>query len=413
MIDRIPLKGYIVAARTDGLLARINAIFNGIVLSKYYNMPFIYTWVSGEGAENNDLSCISGSPVDFISEGFVKKHHVDQNIVRKCIMPWHKSMNTCSIITSRTILKIIPKKIFKKQLAEYHNIQANCQLTLGHSQSTAINQEIFEDFFSQPMKEKFSALKGMHDWSQWIAIHYRAGDVIYGRCRHGAFVRDRSLCLPVVEKFISDHQDHKIVIMGTPQGESLDELMELENKYPNVQLSPVIKLPDSSHNPTSTLCDAYLMSLCKKVICAGRSNMTQFAQRLSGVEIHIPSPEEQKKAIEAKLATGEISSYAIKQQAFIHYNLFMIHIDDPDWKHEKADAILTKIRELDPEIEPILLLRFLIAKKHGKAELADQLRMEMRRDKQRVMKVSNQLRPALLKKLGFKDHMHQLREIES
>ena len=402
-----------MAARKDGLLARINSIFNGIVLSKHYNTPFIYTWVTGEGAENNNLSCISNRPVDFISESFRQEYHVDENIVRKCKMPWHKTMNTCSIITARTVVRIISQEKFKKQLAEYHNMLANCQLTSGHRQNTGINREIFEHFFSQPMKDKFSALKDMRDWKQWIAIHYRAGDVIYGKCRHGDFVRDRSLSLPVVEKVIRDHQDQNIVIMGTPQGESLNDLLELEEKYPNLELSPVIKLPDFSHNTTSTLCDAYLMSLCKKIICSGKSNMTGFAQRLSGVEIYIPSAQEQKTAIEASLSNGDALHYTSKQQAFIHYNLFMIYTDEPEWSYEKADAILIQIHELDPEIKPILLLRFLVAKKHGRQEEANRVKIEMQSKKQRVMIVSNQLRPDLLKKLCFHDHLVELAEIEA
>jgi hypothetical protein len=411
-IDRIPLKGYIISARTDGLLARINSIFNGVVLSKHYNTPFIFTWATGEGAELDKFSCISSTPISFISQQFLEKHYMDERIVRKCAMPWHKTIANCSIVTATTIAKKIPHKEFKKQMAEYHNVLANCQSSRRYSQDIAMNKEIFEHFFSPAMKDKFSAIQSMRDWKQWIAIHYRAGDVIYGRCRLGKYVRCRSLSLPVVEKAIRDNHDKKIVIMGTPHDDSLDELILLEKKYPNVELSPEITSSNASHNPTSTLCDAYLMSLCKKVICAGNSNMTQFAKRLSGVDIHIPSVEEQKTALEASLASGEAFHYTRMQQAFIHYNMFMIDFDDPECSHEKADGYLRQIRELDPENMAILLLRFLIAKKHGRLETANQIKGEIQRNKCHAIILSKQLKPNVVDKLNFQYHLGELLEME-
>lgn len=57
---------------------------------------------------------------------------MDQEIVRKCMMPWHKTPTKCSIIKVTNTSAIVSRKKFKKKVKISHNLLAVGQLLSGH-----------------------------------------------------------------------------------------------------------------------------------------------------------------------------------------------------------------------------------------------------------------------------------------
>lgn len=413
-IKKAPIKGHVIMARSDGLFARINAIFNCLIISRYYNIPFVFTWRTDRGASNCIHSCIKSDAQLFIDQQFWDKYHVELERITESALPWHK--NYLQFGREKSQLKVFNRLTNREELDKILKVQVN--ITCGdlvHLQSSDPScsyKSISEEFFADTIKDQFKAIRQDRDWSKHIAMHYRAGDVVYGDIRQGWFVRYRSLTLATAEQLIQKHLDDPIILFGTPVGESLSELRFLEKKYPNIELSPEIKHASSEHNSISTIYDSYLMSLCKKLYAAKESNVANFAHRLNHVEICIPSDQYEKETIEASIRSGEAKQYSPKQQAFMHYNLFYLLIEEPTPSGESLNACLIAMAELDPENMAVPLLRYLTEKKYGSANTAAEILAEMKQRGYQPTACSGVVQPKLLRMLDYQDSLNELRAIE-
>ncbi|GGK58143.1 hypothetical protein [Amphritea balenae] len=401
LIERMPYKGQVISARTDGLLARINSIFNGVILAKYYKVPFSFTWVNDARVTRIAHGSVDGEIPSFISRAFMSGYYADESDMKRCSLPFVSNENTNGV-AGKTIKSIVSRDLFSHYLNEYMNVVPTERLDLSDNSEALVSYSgVFNQFFSRSIKKRFKKIKKSCSWSESIAIHYRGGDVIYGLNRFGRFIRKRTLSLPVVENIINDNKEKSIIVFGTPVGETLKELYYLKNKYSNVKLSVDIIGNESTHSPEATLYDAYMMSICKRVYCAGDSNMTIFAENVGDVEIIIPSKDYEISVFKAVLSTDEFASYSALQKSFIYSNMLVLLIETGEALFEEIDPFLVRIYDLDPIHKHVLQFRYLYAIKHSKAELAKEMKEALGRADEDFNSLKERLPPQLVSLLSF------------
>ena len=63
--------GKVLTARTDGTTERINAIVNGLLLARKFDLDFYFSWV---GKSSNTYHCTTEELPDIFSDEFVEQH---------------------------------------------------------------------------------------------------------------------------------------------------------------------------------------------------------------------------------------------------------------------------------------------------------------------------------------------------
>ncbi|MEI6895137.1 MAG: hypothetical protein V5789_11040 [Colwellia sp.] len=72
--------GKVATARRDGTTERVNAIVNGLLLSKKYGLEFEFSWINLEG---NEFHCMTYDVPEFFAHDFITKHYREMSHFKK------------------------------------------------------------------------------------------------------------------------------------------------------------------------------------------------------------------------------------------------------------------------------------------------------------------------------------------
>ncbi len=345
-------KGSIVlSSRSDGLTERINSIFNGKLLANKHDLAFRYCWPRLPWVDNDNI--IKATVPDFINSKFIDDYflpleYVQEHAPESLVVAGKKR----KLITHLNVVGD-----FKYSKYKYLSPVHRCS---SESIGKLTNQrfEFIKSFFSVNFLDKVEFFKTnlSFDISSCTAIHYRGGDVIYGKFRYGNHVIEKSLSLPVIEAMINSSCSD-FILFGTPIGETLNDLKYLDDKYSRVLLAMDL-IPISDCQSENVLLECFLMSYCHNVICASSSGVTQLAALLSEKKliVNTPSLSEQYVLLNDIVNKGLPKNYSNLQNAFIYFNLFVFSVLNRSHSKEYLLKILKYGYEADNENVAFLLI---------------------------------------------------------
>lgn len=256
-------KKFLVASRTDGFGVRLLSIMNAILLSDITGVPFYFTWRNNK--IKNIFHDIEDSK-DCFHKTFLSKHFIDENQILE-----YKELSFEDIIVSKNpdrgifyrVPQGIPKEIrdntktFSK-IKNFRYINVFNKIIFSEKNKIAINSAFNYDFGQRR-----------------IAIHLRAGDIMFGNFRENTYYVKKAIPIPLVLKIIQDYGAENLIIFC--QDILLSNI--LKNIYPNILCSN--DLIDKDYDGVQrALFDICLMSRLEKIY-AGQSGFSYLASLLT------------------------------------------------------------------------------------------------------------------------------------
>ena len=271
---REQLFGMVLTARTDGTTERINAIVNGLLLSRKFGLDFYFSWV---GKSSNTYHCTTEELPNIFSKEFVEEHFKPFDDFQRYTyskLDKRKNSELANGLQPRGSSENREKVIEDAKLKKGNIVPAT--YNYGNRYSTVI-EKVFDQKYLDIKKNKAIAEKN------YIAIHYRGGDVIYGVSRFDeSALFGKSACLSMIEPIIRENKSCNILLFGTPVNESLDDLKFLKSSYKNVTLAS--ELHTVGLNPVIEEC--FIMGLCEKVYSTKATGVVRLATKISpGIEV--------------------------------------------------------------------------------------------------------------------------------
>lgn len=350
---RSNLFGFMFTSRNDGTTQRLNAILVGYLLAQKMDIPFRFSWAKDVGALSNELSSVTNEVPDFFSREFCEQHFVEFESLKRYRMPSMK-VPACEYVTGKRLRELLPAPKAKRVLNRCLNFCPPLALAQHQLQDwDAERRALIELMFSEPYAKALSGFRS--DCEAYLGIHYRGGDVIYGRHRHGGHaISDKAAPLPVVEDLVQRFSDQKILLFGTPVGETLTDLRYLDNKYANVQLS--LKLTDPQLD--GVVQDAMMMASCRTLIAY--HGIDEASHRGTGVAklANIFNPALEKLSFDRLYSPDEFyqlcydnignTQFNPRQRSYLNIRALAL-CDELDVSEDVQKQLIENIHALDPE----------------------------------------------------------------
>lgn len=366
------LQRQVLSARSDGLTARINCICNGYALARHYDLPFNFSWPVDRVKDNPDL-CIREKDIGFISDDFLSNYYLNEETIKSNSPPFHDKAKN-NPVHGISLSSVIPKKEVQSLLSQDANIIPTPTLKHIHQIDPSFFFDFFSSFYSPSVHAEFNQIRDLRNWSDYIGIHYRGGDVIYGQARHGMHIRGKSLALPIVEHLIRNNPDRKVVLFGTPANETLDDLRYLAKKHPTIELSFNILDNSYQQKELATLYDVFIMSICSMVFSARSSHMVQLAFKMSGVRIITPPKGSEMSWLSDSIESRDFHErYKPRQISFVYLNLFILSLLEEDGEKSDLNHYLENAKRFDPENEAIQYFEYYLKNVFGRSGSPDRL----------------------------------------
>jgi hypothetical protein len=251
-----------IANRSDGLGNRLIALVNSIVLGKKFGARFFFNWPEDKVASLQHHSIV-GAELIFNSE-FIEKYYLFD------------------------ALKLSEPKDFSQLIQDSNDSKIDGSYIIDPVDLTLLNlgvtsldyQSAFNDIkFSCEVEDVYiEANDHSHSDTLDIAIHARAGDVVYGAYRFNDRFTSMVIPYPLIEKLL-----HNIEVVNKnayfklkPYLFGQDEELKkyLKNKYPFLALCEQVR----SESYLQAFYEIFLMSRCGLIFC-GSSAFAKLASK--------------------------------------------------------------------------------------------------------------------------------------
>lgn len=319
------VKGYIVAARPDGLGMRLSALVNAMYISKKINYKFLFTWLPYTDTDHMGAAS-GGNNIAFSGEilkaenvfncEFLKKHYINikeqsyDNDLLDLVLYNENSFlkRNWGIFTGfqlpYTVIKNINKDDCLKELSE-------CYLSIQWSEN-CINI----------LKDIEHIVKNLGDF---IAIHLRGGEVVNGDFRIAPDVWSYGrhfpyeIAIEIINMKLKENSN--IIIFG----QDFNSNMKLEKYFNNDNVISVDSLLLKKYsNETRAFLELNLLSKAKQIFMTGGSIFSRFASVIAGRELGKPlydifSDKTMYEIILKNFNSLELSNF---QKAYSCYRLY-------------------------------------------------------------------------------------------
>jgi hypothetical protein len=312
-------KKIFLAQRTDGFGERLRAILNAMAFSDYYGLDFKFNYKEREGGLREFHSV--GSLDSIFSKIFIDTYHISDEILKNCDVVDGRYFNVVSVvkkdkyynITQELNLEFFPmlKKIFDSIEFDkiFSKIDFSKDLVVAKNKANIINLD-----------------------KPFIAIHLRAGDIVYGKYRFMNRFIDKAmpytLAFELIEKFKNEGND--ILLFGQ-DNEFCNYLVK---KY-KVKFAGNL-VPCEFNDEQKALFDITLMSRCEKII-AGNSGFSILASMIGGVERVDPNviySKEKSSEIGIKILKSHLGILNLSKLQIAYACLYSLTINKDSIKDE-------------------------------------------------------------------------------
>ena len=328
-----------VARRNDGFGGRLSAILNAMVLSKHCQGEFRFVWP--KFPEELSFGHTVSDREHTFSREFVEKFGVENNgsIKPDGIVGPHLNrgdiLETAFDDYSCLIVNHTP---FFYSLPELH-----AQIPL-HSFRETFDQIKFSPALEDARKHAGRVLME----GDAVAIHLRAGDVIYGPFRKTHGYVQKAIPYPMAELLIERNLGAKNTVIVFGQD---DELIEyISEKYPVISAN-ILKREKGFNEVQSALFDIALMGRCEKIL-AGSSAFAEVASLVSGYQRaelrHMFSYIEINSALDALIGQIGRTDKRISGEQISHALSYAFHFARDIREYKDWLPVLAVMLEHDP-----------------------------------------------------------------
>ncbi|GHV07228.1 hypothetical protein AGMMS50229_13610 [Campylobacterota bacterium] len=230
-----------VAMRNDGFGARLNGLLNAIVLANQFNGEFRFIWPDSiDEAKYHSIL----PKEEIFDKSFIEQHYIDEKMLKKLKTVTLDKMNS---------------------IQNYDAVAVHLEM---QDNDRGQYRQAFETIaFAQPLQQAKQRAESINiDYvggsNRSVAVHMRAGDIVYGDCRFTKFFHTKVAPFPIIMAIIEDLQSngYEPILFGQD-----DELMaHLKEKY-HVRLAKELSNPSFS-SAQQALFDIVLMSRCAKIV---------------------------------------------------------------------------------------------------------------------------------------------------
>ena len=253
-------KTIFLAQRNDGLGERMRALLNAMVLAKLYETRFNFYWSKKVSVINSEYHSLETREILF-SKKFIKKYHIDkEELDKQGIFDIedlkNKKHNSMFCNVNQSINQF--KKIFPK---------------LDHE----IFKKTFLDIdFTDNIKETINLAKNIKLPKNTIALHLRAGDLVYGGFKQTGHLLCKTIPYEFAKEIIKNSRNKEILLFS--QDRDVEKL--LHKKY---KINIVSKLlPKNLSSTEQAFFEIIIMSRCKEIV-AGSSGFSTFAATIGNI----------------------------------------------------------------------------------------------------------------------------------
>jgi hypothetical protein len=233
----------LVSNRHDGLTQRILGMLETIAVARYCGFKFGFTWKVSNEKIHDILLAEKTFSKGFIEEHFSSNEELNGN---------SRAIVYGDIFNTPTAKKVIKEAVSYKDI--YNKIE-----------------------FSEEIQFAISKARDFKLPENLIAIHIRAGDIVYGKHRISQMFIDKVLQYPFVIDILNKYKNYEVLIVG----EDVEYRKLLGENYPNVSL-PESVYPEALNSIQRLFFDVELFSKCNKVF-GGRSGPILLANKVSDV----------------------------------------------------------------------------------------------------------------------------------
>lgn len=263
-----PLKSFgdkpvFFANRRDGLGERLRALLNAMVLAQYTQGSFYFAW-----SKSSSYKDILDAGTLF-SESFVENHKLEVDKVAQ--------LNLKPIAKT----KILNNTDENGYLAQRNDNIKKLLKNSGYTLDPQDYKKAFDNIgFSENILSVINYARSLKLNDKVVAIHLRAGDVVYGRIRYVHGFTEKVIPLYVLESLIVTFkkEGYQVLIFG--QDNSLCEY--LKNEFEVTYSLDLIERPYSQME--EAIYDIVLMSRCQKIL-AGSSGFAIVSSWIGGIEL--------------------------------------------------------------------------------------------------------------------------------
>jgi hypothetical protein len=338
-----------VAQNPDGYGERLRAMMNAMLMAEAFGGRFYFNW----GPLQRPQEKLKAQSVDdrktIFSPKFIRAHHVSRATLKKLnIGEFH------SLPQNETFADCVNRYdgvTIRQSLAGFHRealAARNIDLKIAYPR-------IFEKIaFAPPLARMKDLADSVDLAADTVALHLRAGDVIYGAARGVGRFAGKCFPYPLVTTFIRDRTAAGDALLVFGQDE--DFLTALQRNQ-GVRLARDY-LPANATATEAALFEICLMSRCKE-ICAGSSGFAYIASWRGGAPIsslyNLFEPARARAIIHDHVMTGQDSDgVSDLQKAFACWAALYVCGDALAITEADLD-LLGAARRYDPENDLYLL----------------------------------------------------------
>lgn len=328
----------IFAARSDGLGERLNAIFNAILLSEISGLDFKFSWP--------DSVLLSD------------KHHSIESVERI----FSRTFITNYLVPPEVTVPYSYISFGRGGISDYIDLLNNA---VNSNQRLVPQRSILVDLILAPLElkseitarilekmefsDEIAAIKKFCDAVQVpkksVAIHLRAGDIVYGRFSENPNFTNKLICAPIVSQITEYYKK-----MGWEVflfGQESSTIASIASHYSAIDSSNFYK-NEGLNRLEEAMADIFLMSKCQKIY-SGNSGFSRFSSQIGVVKVD-PVTKIMPKEEWAKLILMEVRKnsgfYSMEQKA---YACFIAY----DYAQESSDGeILAESIRMAREFNP-------------------------------------------------------------
>lgn len=353
-----------VSNRTDGLGERIKAILNSIVLSKKFDGDFLFTWDSWLGGqEYHDTD----KAENIFRRAFIDKHLIKGVDLEALNLQPIKQLKELNEINNLDFDGILVQQMHIESQINDKNIRLQ-----GTDYKNAFDSIDFSENLEFAKKEA----NKVDIREKTIAIHLRAGDIVFGHYRFTNNFYTKVIPIHIVCALIVKliELNYRIIIFG----QDYSFCRFLTERYNILYSGDLVK---SDFNDTQkAFFDIVLMSKCSNII-AGSSGFAILASWINNCKIdnyldYLSDCEVLESYRCANLENGILNSNSIQplMKSFSMFHFFLTNKKDI-LLDEKID-LLKKIVKLDSKNSyyKVILAAFLY--ENNEVESADKMLIE-------------------------------------
>lgn len=328
-------KARFYSARDDGFGERLKGLLNAMVMSRTYGCSFGFMWENMPPNSELQHHAISEAEKTF-SPGFLSAHRVSklpEKIIKfkvKMAVPkLDEGTDICYQVNHDYVYRQLPA--LKNFIPEKAYAEAFRDIGFSPELEYAISQAYNVDLRSNKV----------------AAIHLRAGDIVYGRYRHGDRYTNKAISYAMADYILGSlgKLGYRVVIFG----QEASVCRKLAEKYQAIYLGD---LPEYSVFSAEQLAlfDVVLMSRCQ-LIFAGQSGFSQLAELISEAVMVRPQDyfdtHNMVKAISGYLESDEVKEFDDYQNAYSYWQ--MVYMFAEYLGTQKCIDYLCKAISYDPD----------------------------------------------------------------